>query len=143
MLLINSFLLIKQGLERSYQNIPLLIMLIYQTWWETAMQQILKAIYVLSTTLLTKRNLEYLNRKWFITLHFRWRCVLCKRQMCTWNKAVKWSLYPMDSGWKIRAHIFSWMYLCCVSLFSRFSLTCISYWSKAGRTNLLSFFITT
>lgn len=63
--------------------------------------------------------------------------------MCAWNKAVQWSLYPMDSGWEIRTHIFSWMYMCCVSLFSRFSLPCISYWSKAGHTILLSFFITT
>lgn len=63
--------------------------------------------------------------------------------MCAWNKAVQWSLYPMDSGWEIRTHIFSWMYMCCVSLFSRFSLPCISYWSKAGHTILLSFFKTT
>lgn len=46
----------------------------------------------------------------------------------------------MDFGWEIRIYIFSWMYMCCVSLFFRFLFFCIFYWSKVGYIILLLFF---
>lgn len=53
---------------------------------------------------------------------FRGWFVLHKGKMCSWEKTVQQPVLSVETAWTNRPLCFSWVYLCCVSLYLLFQL---------------------